>query len=342
MRSRKRLLLILVALWLLCLSGCRVRTGSTDAAVTAQETESDAVADASRMGEYLNESAVATKESTDVSDAVSETEEVRGRTRENPEADRKEYDENAQAEIVPGTDRFLQGEGDGNGAPLAREDADVSASQLRDTVEETALHTVPADEAEQLGVSEDAAAADSALTYYTVLLQERMGSLFECQRVNVYWETEMDHVTIHKSSPEHALILGAGAYDVSARLLPENLQVDNGWVARKNPQVIVKVVDSEVLGHGTQDSTTARSMCQSLLNRVGWQQVNAVRTKQVMLLSRELLASPALQTAVKVLLAKTAAPNLFADIKAEEVLSQLMEEETGLLPAGVYAWSPLW
>ena len=80
-----------------------------------------------------------------------------------------------------------------------------------------------------MGEDPDAEAADSALTYYTVLLQDRMGSLFECQRANVYWETAQDHVTVHKTSPEHALILQSGAYDVSSRLLPENLLVDDGW-----------------------------------------------------------------------------------------------------------------
>ena len=91
------------------------------------------------------------------------------------------------------------------------------------------------DEAEQKGVSEDAAEADSAMTFYSVLLQERTDSLFECQRMNVYWETKEDHRTVFKTSAEHQLMLKAGAYDVSARLMEPNLHVDDGWSVRKNP-----------------------------------------------------------------------------------------------------------
>ena len=66
------------------------------------------------------------------------------------------------------------------------EEAGASASRLNEMAEETAEQTIPADEAEQTGVSREGDEADSILTYYTVLLRDRMGSLFECQRLNVY------------------------------------------------------------------------------------------------------------------------------------------------------------
>jgi ABC-type Fe3+-hydroxamate transport system substrate-binding protein len=191
---------------------------------------------------------------------------------------------------------------------------------------------VAAEEAEQMGVSEDAEAADSAMTYFTVLLQDKMGSLFECQRLNVYWETAQDHVTIHKTSPEHALILNAGCYDVSARLLPENLLVDDGWVARKNPGVIVKIV-----GGGVLDSErSAKAMADSLRSREGWAAIDAIQNRRILLLSEDLLQAPYLQTAAMVMIAKTANPDLFADVDLDHMLQMLMEEATGTLPTAVY------
>ena len=43
-----------------------------------------------------------------------------------------------------------------------------------------------------------------------------------------------------------------------------------------------------------------------------------------------------LQTAAMVLIAKTANPDLFADVDADNMLQMLAEEATGTLPAGTY------
>lgn len=319
----KRILLLLLILGLACpLTGCRTRTRGTDAA--GGDSPGEGRPREALQGSLPEETA-ADETPGDGAD---------GRTRENPEASRREYDENAPAEIAAGTDRLLHAEGEGEGAPLPGGEEPVS--RLNSRAEETAVQTVASENAEQMGVAEDAGEADSALTYYTVLLQDRTGSMFECQRAHVYWETAEDHVTIHRSSPEHGWILGAGAYDVSARLLPENLRVDDGWVVRKNPGVIVKIVDSAVLGRGTASDGAARAVYRSLLAREGWSAIDAVRNGRVLLLSRELLEAPFLQTAAMLLIARCANPELMADVDPDEAIAMLTEEATGMLPAGLY------
>ena len=74
-----------------------------------------------------------------------------------------------------------------------------------------------------------------------------MSGLFECQRFYIYWETAEDYHTVHKSSDEHQIISNAGAYDVSAKLQNDALIVDDGWIQRKDPGVIVKVVERSSL-----------------------------------------------------------------------------------------------
>ena len=306
MKGKRILLAALILSLAMLLCGCRIRThGSPE---TIRPDADDRQTDDTIQGEMLSPEAERTESG--------ESGEAGSQTRENPKASRKEYDENAPAEIVPGTEHLLHEAGEGNGSSAANEESEETANQVNERAEETAVRTAAAEIAEQKGVSEDADAADSALTYYTVLLQDRMGSLFECQRLNVYWETDQDYVTIHKSSPEHQLILNAGCYDVSARLLPENLRVDNGWVIRKNPGVIVKIVDS-------------------LRNREGWAAVDAVRNRRILLLSRELLEAPYLQTAAMVLIAGTANPSLFEDTDPDRMLEMLTEEATGALPSGI-------
>lgn len=321
-KTKKILLPALLLCLVLLLSGCRARV---------QNGAENLLPDAADG--RTNSAAIAREaEGTE----TEESDEPGGETRENPEAARKEYDENAPAEIVPGAEHPLHAPGEGNGASASNEEAGTRVNQVSETAEETATQTVAAENAEQMGVSEDAEAADSAMTYFTVLLQDKMGSLFECQRQNVYWETARDHVTIHKTSPEHALILNAGCYDVSARLLPENLRVDDGWVARKNPGVIVKIVDGSVLGGGVGSDRAARALAQSLRGREGWAAIDAVKSGRILLLSQELLEAPYLQTAAMVMIAKTANPALLADVDLDDALRMLMEEATGTLPTGVY------
>ncbi len=326
MKSKKVMLLALLLGLALLLCGCRTRTGGGPEIVPPDAAEG--WTDEERQGRGVPEEA----EGTDTEDSGDSS----GRTRENPEASRKEYDENAPAEIVTGTDRLLHRTGEGNGASAANEEAGTRANRVNDQSGDTATQTVAAEEAGQRGVAEDAKAADSALDYFTVLLQDRTGSLFECQKLNVYWETAQDHVTIHKTASEHALILNAGCYDVSARLLPENLKVDDGWVARKDPGVIVKIVDGGVLGGKVISDRAARAAYESLRGREGWSAVDAVKNRRVLLLSRELLEAPYLQTVAMVMIAKTAYPDLFADVDPDIMLQMLTEEAGVTLPTGIY------
>ena len=308
----KCLMLLLVAILTLALSGCRVRTvgGGQEGARAGGAIESvPSAADNAEPGEH---------------------------TRENPDADRKEYDETAPVEVVPGAERLIRGAGEGRGAPNPEEEALGAAARLDESAADPATRTVAADTADRLGVSQQADAADSALTYYNALLEDRLGTLFECKRLYAYWETADDHTTVHKTSPEHALLLDAGVYDVSSRLLAENLRVNDGWIARKEPGVIIKAVDKSVLGGGVSSESAAKALYQDLLAREGWAGMDAVRGGRVLLLSQELLEAPHLQTAARLLIARTAYPDLFADTDPGEALRQLILEAAGSLPTGVY------
>ena len=310
----------------LFLTGCRVRTTLSRPEGAALPDDATGIASAQREA--------------DEGEADPDGE-PGGDTRENPDADRREFDENANVEIVPGTERALHGEGEGGGAFEEADYAAFSTARLTGDGDQTATETVPAEESERMGVSDEAEKADSALVYFTVLLADRMGDVYECQRLNAYWETVDDHVTIHKSSPEHQLLLGAGVYDVSARLLPENLLVDDGWISRKNPGAVVKVVPSSVLGGSAASAGAAKGVYDGLLSRPEWSGMDAVKNGRVLLISEELLEAPYLQTAAQLMIAKTAMPALFGDVDLNEALSMLIEEATGALPTGVYFYDGL-
>ena len=337
-RIRRVLLFMLVAGLMLFLSACRVRTNGSG----SEQNTFTAAGNNARVGDA--EDAAGTDAVSGETQENGETDRQKNgesgtRTKENPDASRKEYDESAPVEIVPGTGRLLYGEGKDNSSGAASDDAEEAGTFLDDQADEPAFQTVAARETENKGISEDADKADSAMTYFTVLLADRGGLLYECQRVNLYWETTEDYVTVHKSSEVHSLILNAGAYDVSARLLPENIRVDDGWVIRKNPQVIVKVVNSSILGSAVSSSAAAKAVYRELFLREGWSGIDAVRNHQVLILSQELLDAPYLQTAAMLMIAKTANPELYADVDLQQALQMLAEEATGAVPYGIYYYS---
>ena len=325
--TRKLLIFALITAMILC-AGCRKRvpeSASSVPGVSSGEEGRD-----TRPGGGIGEQAPEDDEATEAEP------DPNAETIENPESERREYDENAAVELVDGTDRYVHGEGEGEGAYAENEDSDTTVSKLSEDAEETATMTVPAEESENLGVSQDADEADSAMTYYTVLLSDRLGTLYECKRINAYLETSADHVTVFKKSEEHALIISSGAYDVSSRLLEENLLVDEGWIERKNPDMIVKFVSGSVLGHGVDSASEAEDAYLALIARTGIMNTAAAKTGKVLLMSEELMEAPYMRTAAALIIAKTAYPDLFEDTDVDEAVSALTEEATGASPAGIY------
>ena len=255
-----------------------------------------------------------------------------------PDSDRKTYAEDADAEIVPGADQALTQQGDGGKTPEHDANGGTTGAKDATTGELTATETVPADQAENTGADESGQTAETALLYYQTLLEDRLSGLFECQRFYIYWETAEDYHTVHKSSDEHQIISNAGAYDVSAKLQNDALIVDDGWIQRKDPGVIVKVVERSVLGSGVQSTRQAETVCGALKAREGWSGLDAVRNGRVILLSEELLSSQVRRTGAAVLLAKAMYPSLFSDTDAEEALRALTQEAYGAPASGTFIY----
>ena len=329
MRWKKLWLLILLAA-LLITGGCRVRT-TPDLPPGSGRSEYSSEADA-RQEQQPDGSAL----TTDTADREPEVSDSGETTRENPEADRREYDETADAEIIPGAAHTVSGEGRGEAASRKADDSDRRESMLGDEVQKSATRVVSAGEADRMGVADDAKPAETAADYYRVLLTDRTGQLMECKRMYVYWESETEWRTVYRTSPEHTMILESGCYDVSGRLTEERLQVDAGWVARKNPDVIVRVVPADVLGSGVRLPDAAEDIRNRMLRRNGWEGIRAVQAGRVVLISSEMLDVPHLKLAAELLIAKTAYPDLMHDVDIADALKALTEETTGTIPEALF------
>jgi len=328
----KHILTAAAIMLLLLMSGCRTRTGLAPAEELAHPAEPPAAEDV--------QDSMENPDPQDPEEPSRDDEEVDpdASSVEDPEAERREYEENADAEVFPDAEDALVTEVGGEGASDGADPADdVYTSD--DEAELGATEEVPADEADLSGADDSGELADSALNYYSVLLQDRLSSLFECQRLNVYWETQSEYTTIFKSSFAHGVIIDAGAYDVASRLLEENLLVDDGWIKRKNPGAIVKVVDGSVLGSGIGSDAVARDVLAALETRPGWETLDAVQSGRIMLLSEELLRDQSMRLAASVYLAKAMYPTLFEDTDPGEALRMLSEEAYGSAVWGIYFYS---
>ena len=132
------------------------------------------------------------------------------------------------------------------------------------------------------------------------------------------------------------MILDSGCYDVSARLTEERLAVDAGWVARKNPDLIIRAVPAGVLGTGVYSAEAAETIRDMMLRREGWDGIRAVQNGRVILISAEMTEAPHLKLAAELLIAKTAYPDLFRDVDVREALKALTEEATGTIPEATF------
>lgn len=326
--KRTKILILLAAL-LLTLTGCRTRTtgpvpppGESGPATETEPGQAEQVEDAEEDPAEEGD----TKPDSDTPTVT------------DPESDRKTYAQDADAEIVPGADHALTQQGDGGKTPEHDSNGDPGGAKDSANGEKTAKETVPADQASQTGADQGGQTAETAQLYYQTLLDDRLSDLFECQRFYVYWETPEDYRTVHKSSDEHQIILKAGAYDASAKLQSDALTVDDGWIQRKNPGVIVKVVERSVLGSGVQSTRQAEAVCGALKAREGWSQIDAVQNSRVILLSQELLSGGAGKTGAEVLLAKAIYPALFGDTDGDEALQALTQEASGAPASGTFIY----
>jgi len=160
---------------------------------------------------------------------------------------------------------------------------------------------------------------------YTGVLNRGLGSLFECQRVYVYFERLAEFHTVNRTFAEHNLIINSGGFNAAARRANDALIVDTDWIVRRNPAVIIRLVDSTILGGSITDTTRAAAIRNEILSREGFESISAVLHRQVLLISEELMTSDEGQLIAKISIAHVMYPTLFEDINLANVYSQIVE-----------------
>ena len=327
---------------LMMLSGCSIRTRRVSSEAANRAAAWEGHNGAAEAGERTDAAGNAPPEgqSGEEKDALSDEPDPNAPSVEDAGAERREYRPHADAELVEGdAGKLFAAEQDASGdAPEAGEKAETLGGRETDGAELTATELLAQQEAEQLGISEEAPRAEDVYQYYQTLLKERVGALFECKRLYVYWETSVDYQTVFRDSPAHDVIRAAGGYDVAAKRQADALTVDDGWVARKAPGCIVKGVEPAVLGEGVISTREARRIWEEIGSRPGWNEMDAVKTQMVLLVSQELLDTRWGQLSAALYLAKVMYPEAMTDVDPAEALRLLSREATGVEAAGIFAY----
>lgn len=173
---------------------------------------------------------------------------------------------------------------------------------------------------------------------YTGLLNSGLGSLFECQRVYVYFERLADFHTVNRNSLENNLIIESGGHNAAARRGNDALLVDAEWVVRRNPDVIIRTVGPDILGPGVTSTAQAAAIRYDLLTRPGFENISAVLNRHVLLLSDALLQSEEGRLIAKLHIAHAMYPTLFSDVNILEITLQIKEHGGADYTVGVFAF----
>lgn len=169
---------------------------------------------------------------------------------------------------------------------------------------------------------------------YEKLLREGFGGLYPCQFVLVYAEDEEEYRSFASASAVNSLLLSSGGESVTSSLFSFSGEVSAEFLVMANPELVVKFVGSDILGREVSSLEGAILKQNEILSREELKEVSAVKTKSVLVLSKELLSSEGGKLAARLILARAMYPSLFPSLNLSEAVSSLAGEGTlYLLPS---------
>ncbi|MDD2755957.1 MAG: ABC transporter substrate-binding protein [Methanothrix sp.] len=181
---------------------------------------------------------------------------------------------------------------------------------------------------------------------YLDMIKEKVSQIPEEKRTRVYLEQNKDFAAASNGSGLNDMCTLAGGDNIALGLVGSSPTVDQEWVIQQNPEVIVKTANhgNKYMGYEKENSTDARALRETILNRTGWQNIKAVQDDRVFMLSDSNAAKPTFFIGVAYL-AKFFYPDLFADLDPQaihqEYLTRFQRLDYDLSKRGVFVYPPL-
>lgn len=223
-------------------------------------------------------------------------------------------------------------------AVIAAPSAEPSDTPVVEPSDAPAVTETPNDEGGETKPNDEGGAIGTVVDEYTEFLDAGLGSMYECQKGYVYFETTAEFTTVNRADDRHRLILDAGGYNCGDKLKGDALVVDAGWVLRKNPTVMVKCVGADVLGEGISDTTAAAAVRAEFVSREGLDGASAVINGRVLLLGERLFESNEGRLLAKLYIARELYPTLFGEDDIADFAARIKDAGGEDFTAGVYAY----
>ena len=173
--------------------------------------------------------------------------------------------------------------------------------------------------------------------HYLNLIKGRVEDLTDEQKTRVYWEAYGDYKVAGLGLAEHTLIITCGGINIFGDIIGLK-KIDPEALIERNPQVILLTIYPSVVpcNYGVTDTGPMEELRNSIMNRPGLANVNAVKNKKVYLLSTE---TRGLHSSVSnCYVAKYLHPELFEDIDPVDIHREWFERFLGIEYKGVYAY----
>ena len=179
---------------------------------------------------------------------------------------------------------------------------------------------------------------------YLNFINEPINGLSEDEKPRVYVEGFSDYKTYSEGAAANQMCVLAGGRNIAADLSGSYPKVDPEWVAEQNPDIIVKIVSSDVSsGYGEDDTSELKAVRDDIMNRIVLAEVNAVKNDQVYVIS-SIVSNPRYFIGFSYHV-KWFHPDLFEDLDPRAIHQEYLTEYQGLdydlNKHGVFVYPPL-
>ena len=163
---------------------------------------------------------------------------------------------------------------------------------------------------------------------YDDLIKDGIGDLYPCQFVNAYIESSVDYVSYSSGSSLSSLIIQSGGVNVLDSLFNVDINnVTSSLLKNLDVSIMIKIVNKNILGDSISSLNNAKNIKNSILNRENWNNLNFIKTQNVLLMSEELLDSSKGRLYFKLIAASFMYPALFKNLDIEKANNDLLENK---------------
>lgn len=173
---------------------------------------------------------------------------------------------------------------------------------------------------------------------YLSFIAKRVKNVKPEKKIHVYLESYKEYQSVSEEDEKNNAIVACGGVNIFSDQPIKNPQVSSEAIVGKNPDLIIKLMNSQTCpsGYGVTNSAAVEKLRKKIMQRPGWQNLNAVKKGEVKLISTDTHSiHPSVFYSY---LAKAIYPQLFLDLNPTIIHREWMQKFLGIKLIGIYAY----